>query len=91
MKVGGSNRADCPTACARYLQLHRKVEQPVLLGTVPLRAGVVGVTVIDPILGLGVLDLAVGRALRNLGEVEGIGIPVEGFLPAGQGRVFERN
>jgi hypothetical protein len=83
MKVGGSSGADCLTACARYLQSHRKVEQPVLLGTVPPRTGGEGVTVFGHIFGLGVLDLAAGRVLRNLAEGEGIGMRVEGFLPGG--------
>lgn len=83
MKVGGSSRAGCLTACARYLQSHRKVEQPVLLGTAPPRVGGEGVTVFDSIFCPGVLDLAAGRVLRDLAEGEGIGMHVEGFLPGG--------
>jgi 2,3-diaminopropionate biosynthesis protein SbnB len=52
----------------------------VLLGTAPPRHGVDGVTVFSPF-GLGVLDLAVGRLLRNLAEEKGVGMCVPGFLP----------
>jgi len=52
----------------------------VLLGKAPPRRSSDGVTVFSPF-GLGVLDLAVGRLLRNLAEAESVGIRVNGFLP----------
>ena len=52
----------------------------VLLGTAPPRHGAEGVTVFSPF-GLGVLDLAVGRLLRNFAEREGVGMRMSGFLP----------
>ena len=46
----------------------------------PPRRGAEGVTVFSPF-GLGVLDLAVGRLLRNLAKEQGVGMCVKGFLP----------
>lgn len=52
----------------------------VLLGKAPPRHSSDGVTVFSPF-GLGVLDLAVARLLRNLAEEEDVGTRVSGFLP----------
>ena len=52
----------------------------VLLGKAPPRHSREGVTVFSPF-GLGVLDLAVARLLRNLAEEEAVGTRVSGFLP----------
>ena len=52
----------------------------VLRGAAPPRQSSEGVTVFSPF-GLGVLDLAVGRLVRNLAEAAGVGTRVSGFLP----------
>ena len=52
----------------------------VLLGKAPPRRSAEGVTVFSPF-GLGVLDLAVARLLRNLAEEKDVGTRVSGFLP----------
>ncbi len=52
----------------------------VLLGKAPPRHSREGVTVFSPF-GLGVLDLAVARLLRNLAEEKAVGTRVSGFLP----------